>query len=154
MKRYFRNLVGKGVHRRFGISGVELWISFTRRCRSSSSCCHRCSARCSGRCFLAICSNPPIDRAASVSAPRSGMSRIPATETVRVLSCGCNSGPNIRETVGPSPSIFLRPPRHRTRRTMWARKTGRPIEGGLKHSGSLEISRPARPVPGLPLRLR
>jgi hypothetical protein len=55
-------------------------------------------------------------------------SRIPATETVRVLSCGCTSGLNIRED---SRTIAFDISTAAARRTMWARKTGRPIEGRL-----------------------
>src|SRR5215510_13246523 len=58
-------------------------------------------------------------------------SRIPATETVRVLSCGCNAGLNIREdsrTIAFDISTAAAAPGPAG---LWARKTGRPIEGGL-----------------------
>jgi hypothetical protein len=50
-----QDLVGKGVHRRFGMNSV---MTITRCRRSSSSRCRRYSAHCSARCFLAICTNP------------------------------------------------------------------------------------------------
>src|SRR5262249_61997701 len=82
-------------------------------------------------------------------------SRIPATETVRVLSCGCNSGLNIREdsrtiafdistaAAAPGPAGLC-----------GRARTVRPIVRGLNTVAACKISPAAYHLPGLPVQLR
>jgi len=108
---------------------------------------------------LAAASSPAavstrMPRLMSISRPSSCATRSRANRLLEAIDVFSTVVADKSATLNARPTGFLRPPRHPDPPDYVGAQNRPPNRGRPEHCCSLQISRPARPVPGLPLRLR